>query len=250
MVVSREGGSAPVTSVTALPSLNSLLTPRALWAFRPPPRLRLMTDSEVTTESLSRAQRRQQRNRQALVDAARHLFAGRGYEATTIADIAQAADLGFGTFYLYFHGKEAILEAVLEDGISQVAEALQEADPPNVAPADALVSVSERFIRLIRSHRDLLTLTGQPARDGHGRRSRPLAELLTRTFQRVIERGMADGSFTVGDARIAARAITGMHIQLLVTAERDSNERALIETIPSLALGGLRHAESARRYEQ
>lgn len=208
-----------------------------------------MADSRLTTESLSRAQRRQQRNRQALVQAARRLFASKGYEATAIADIAQAADLGFGTFYLYFPAKEAILEAVLEEGIDQIAEALEHPDTRAMTPDEALVTVSERYIRLVRSHRDLLTLTGQPARNANGRRSRPLVELLTRTFQEIIERGLAEGTFTVADARVAACAVTGMHIQLLFTAEREANERSLIETIPSLALGGLRHAESTRRHE-
>ena len=75
-----------------------------------------MPASEVIDESVSRTERRRTRNRDALVAAARRLFAQDGFEATTIAGIAQAADLGFGTFYRYFADKEAALEAVLEDG--------------------------------------------------------------------------------------------------------------------------------------
>ena len=41
---------------------------------------------------------------------------GDGFEATTIADIAEAADLGFGTFYRYFPDKEAVLEASSRTG--------------------------------------------------------------------------------------------------------------------------------------
>lgn len=217
-------------------------------ALPPTPTLIVMAESQPMIESLSRARRRQQRNRLALMDAARRLFAGRGFDATTIADIAEGADLGFGTFYLYFPSKDAILEAVLDDGMDEIAGEL-EAEDVQLLPADqALFAVSRRYIALIRNHRDLLTLTGQhlPRR---GRRGRPLAELLSRLFKGIIERGIIEGTFTVADAAIAARAITGMHIQLLFAAERDADRQALAETLPALALGGLRYAGAIRRQE-
>jgi AcrR family transcriptional regulator len=188
-----------------------------------------MRTSEPTAESPSRVQRRQKRNRAALVKAARRLFARNGFEPTTIADIAEAADLGFGTFYLYFASKEALLEAALDDGIAEIAKALQ---APEIAamPADeALATVSRRYIHLIRSHRSLL------------------AELLNQVFEGIIQRGVSEGAFTIGDAGIAAGAIAGMHIQLLFSTEGGSDEEPLLQTLPALALGGLRHAGDGRR---
>ena len=73
-----------------------------------------MSVSNVITESTSRP------NGSARATAMRSLrpparsSLERGFEATTIAEIAEAADLGFGTFYRYFPDKEAVLEAVLE----------------------------------------------------------------------------------------------------------------------------------------
>ena len=64
-----------------------------------------MSPSDLTIESVSRVDRKRAKNRDALVDAARGLFARHGFETTTIAAIAEAADLGFGTFYRYFPDK-------------------------------------------------------------------------------------------------------------------------------------------------
>ncbi len=205
-----------------------------------------MRKSEPTAESPSRVQRRQKRNRAALVKAARRLFAQNGFEATTIADIAEAADLGFGTFYLYFTNKEALLEAALDDGVAEIAEALQAPEIAAMPAEEALVTVSTRYIRLIRSHRSLLALTVQhlPSRGPGGR---PLAELLNRVFEGIIQRGVSEGAFAVGDARVAARAIAGMHIQLLFSAESGLAEEPLLQTLPALALGGLRHAGDGKR---
>jgi AcrR family transcriptional regulator len=49
------------------------------------------------------------RTRQALVDAAYELFSDRGFEATTIADIAARAEVGTRTFFGYFPTKEDVL---------------------------------------------------------------------------------------------------------------------------------------------
>jgi AcrR family transcriptional regulator len=56
-------------------------------------------------------ERKKQRTRQALIDAAVRLFEERGYEATTVADIAAAAEVTPRTFFLHFPAKEAVVFA-------------------------------------------------------------------------------------------------------------------------------------------
>ncbi len=54
-------------------------------------------------------ERKRERTRAAIVAAGTKLFATAGYDATTIADIAAAADIGTRTFFSYFSGKEELL---------------------------------------------------------------------------------------------------------------------------------------------
>jgi AcrR family transcriptional regulator len=58
-------------------------------------------------------ERKKQRTRQALRQAALKLFLERGFEATTIADITAAADVAPRTFFSYFQTKE---DVVLDEG--------------------------------------------------------------------------------------------------------------------------------------
>jgi AcrR family transcriptional regulator len=69
---------------------------------------------------MTRTERRRATTRGKLVAAARQVFAAKGFYAATISDITEAADVGFGTFYLHFPGKEAIFAAVVEEGFDQL----------------------------------------------------------------------------------------------------------------------------------
>jgi AcrR family transcriptional regulator len=62
--------------------------------------------------ALPRRQRIKLQNRQFILDGARRLFAGQGYDAVTVRDIIRATPLAAGTFYNYFTSKEDVREAL------------------------------------------------------------------------------------------------------------------------------------------
>lgn len=78
----------------------------------------------------TRVERRKEETRQRIVRAAFELFSAKGLEATTVAEISQAADIGKGTFFTYFPSKEAVFSAVghllLERMQAAVSASLQE----------------------------------------------------------------------------------------------------------------------------
>jgi AcrR family transcriptional regulator len=55
-------------------------------------------------------------NREAILKAAKRVFAELGYEAATVRDIIRGTELASGTFYNYFRSKEEVFEALSDDG--------------------------------------------------------------------------------------------------------------------------------------
>src|SRR5688572_15949138 len=82
-------------------------------------------------------ERKKQQTRQAIHRAAMKLFAERGFEATTIADIAAAADIAPRTFFSYFASKEEAVFPKFEPMYADFDRTLRER-PPGTTALDAL----------------------------------------------------------------------------------------------------------------
>jgi AcrR family transcriptional regulator len=153
----------------------------------------------------NRIERRRQQTHDALVAAAREVFAARGVDASTIADITEAADVAKGSFYNYFDAKDDVLRAVvattlaeLGDALDQLTEALRQ-DPARV------ISVCVRHT--LRACVEDPTVGWFLLRAGE---TLSVGEAAIGPFgRRDIGRGVASGRFRVDDAELAGTMIGG-----------------------------------------
>ncbi|WP_377273024.1 TetR/AcrR family transcriptional regulator [Peterkaempfera sp. SMS 1(5)a] len=87
---------------------------------------------------MSLRDRKRARTRQALIDAATELFGRQGYDETTVADIAAAAEIGTRTFFSYFASKEELLFPDSDARVQAVADAIA-TRTPDEGPAEVLL---------------------------------------------------------------------------------------------------------------
>jgi AcrR family transcriptional regulator len=78
-------------------------------------------------------ERKKQRTREAIVEAAMRLFDERGYDNTTIADIAAEADIAPRTFFGYFPAKEAVVFSDVDADFTDLSRRLTERAPGETA---------------------------------------------------------------------------------------------------------------------
>ena len=71
-----------------------------------------------TKKSTGRRALRQAQTRSHLLRAAQAVFSRVGLAEATIAQITEKADVGFGTFYLYFSSKEDAYRAIIVEGFA------------------------------------------------------------------------------------------------------------------------------------
>ncbi len=101
---------------------------------------------------------------QALKDAARRLFAERGYLNTKITDITAAAGRSAGSFYNHFASKEQLLQALMEDFAQDGDSAAeQQAHSPDFTDPAAVRFHVESFWQFARRHWPVLRAVRQAA---------------------------------------------------------------------------------------
>jgi len=118
----------------------------------------------ATADGCRPLRRDAERNRRRILDAARDVFADRGF-AATLDDVAHAAGLGVGTVYRRFPDKDALVEALFEERITGLVELAEQAALAEDAWA-GLAGFLEAASRLMASDRGLRQAVMSPH---HGR---------------------------------------------------------------------------------
>ena len=148
-----------------------------------------------------------------LVRAAAQLFREKGFEGTTIRDIAGAVGMQSGSPFYHFANKHELLMAVMEEGLRLGLERSRA-----VVEAEGLTAV-ERFRQLVRAHYGILHETGSdfipvmlydwrslPA--AYRRRIVELKDRYDALWQATLDALHAEGRLGA-DARIARLMILG-----------------------------------------
>jgi AcrR family transcriptional regulator len=80
-------------------------------------------------------ERKKARTRQVIADAAARLFAERGYERVSVAEVARTAEVSEQTVYNYFQTKEALVTDRDEPLQAELCRRIRERDPDSTAAA-------------------------------------------------------------------------------------------------------------------
>ena len=181
-----------------------------------------MTDmTEVHVKQDGLRERKKAKTRAAIRQHALRLFREQGYSATTIEQIAYAAEVSPATFFRYFPSKE---DVILQDDLDIVTLEALEAQPPELSPiaafraaaAATLASLSAEDIARFRDTAELTVTVPEV-------RARAIDEFV-RTINQIASAiarrtGRSSDDFEV---RSVAGAIIGVIMSVTITADEDT----------------------------
>jgi len=171
--------------------------------------------------------------RDALIEAAKVLFTTRGYETTTMAEVAKQAGVGVGTVYLYFKNKSDLLYAVKGDWEHEFLSFMQQPEIQAIPHHLRARPFVEAAFAQCELHTDMIQFMGmQPELIGdwnaqdHG--------LIVEALEGLFEEAIAAGAFRQVDPHAAAVVSFGMVNQALLQCyvqENGQNKQLYIDTL-------------------
>jgi AcrR family transcriptional regulator len=177
--------------------------------------------SAVTTPRAPTVDRRVRKTRAALRSAFVSLVLERGYDAVTVEDLAERADVARATFYAHFSDKEELLTTMFEEMTSEVTQRVTQVEGAPEAPRVDLV---RDLYEHAEAYRDLYLICLRGAGDGRARAA--YLDVITPGAEVVYtQRQRAQGNEPLLPLRLICRGYAGAHVALLEEwLERDDRE--------------------------
>lgn len=203
--------------------------------------------SETIPGGDDRADRMRQQRRAQIIQAAKEVFAERGYHNASINEIIRRASIARGTFYLYFTGKHNVFDSILGQALQELRSGIRRidtaegADPPQVQLRASLVRVFEyilgdpHFAQLIVSNR----LAPDPE---IGDRATKFYSEVQEMIEHSLEQGIEMGMVRTCDTKLIASALLGTAlgiVQHIVGSEDAPGIDAVVDELIAFVLRGV-----------
>ena len=167
-----------------------------------------MSDT-VTSADGRPLSKRGERTRRRLLEAAEAVFADLGYHDASIVKLTEAAEVGQGTFYLYFASKKEIFDELVVDLNHRVRQAMTEGASQGTTRAEMERLGFAAFFRFTAEHPALYRIIRQ-AEFVSPETLVTHYDRLMRPYAAGLEQAMEAGEIAQGDAEVLAWSLMGI----------------------------------------
>lgn len=190
-----------------------------------------------------------------IIYAARESFLSRGYEATTIADIAQNAGVSVTTIYQHFNSKADLFKALIsdfsfQDVLEEIVEGLRDKQLRTKEDVRSLlIQLAKLYIKMHEDNEDIFRLVLDETRNFPeiGKKyNQQLVKPLTNLTERLIAYAIDQGLFKTVDTGVASHAFYGLFFIFHLTQDLLEGEDILnfpqkkrTETLVDIYLNGV-----------
>jgi AcrR family transcriptional regulator len=189
-----------------------------------------------------------------MLETARRLFWEKGYNATSMRDIAISYGCRPANIYNFFSDKEEILFEVLREEMEQIIHPIKHLEQDDgSSPIEQLRFVIESHLKVTLSYRRSSGLLFDVALDSLSPAKRKtiidFRDTYDRIIRKVIRRGIDTGYFPDVDVRLAGFMIASMitRTRIWFHPKKGVSVSELSDFISKFTLNGLRSSDPKRR---
>lgn len=169
--------------------------------------------------SSDRSRLQKDAKRTALMQASVRIFAEKGYQAATIRDIVQAANVAVGTFYFYFPDKETLFVHLYEETAQFLLQAIQQALQTRATLPQQFQAGLQAYVNIAIFEPaviQLLLVGGVGAVPALAERQAAFRQRLIAIWQRPLDQALAQSLIVPQNTRRAAEALTGAFDEVIL----------------------------------
>lgn len=181
-------------------------------------------------------------NREAILVAARTVFADLGYGATSVRDIIRKTGLASGTFYNYFRSKEEVFEALMDEGMRRIRPRLRAERIRSRTFEDFIHNAYRTYFEYLAMDGDTFQVMRRNPNTMRVRMDSPEIIAGFEEIREYIEEDIRNGALPEVDAEYLMAAVVGIAMEvgdrMLRRPEMDPEHAAAFST--ALVLAGVR----------
>lgn len=149
--------------------------------------------------------------RRAIIEAASNIFAKKGYEDTTIAEIAEAAGVAVGTVYLYFHNKREIYTSVSLDWVVLLAAVFEDSTITTLPIEQVPRAMIEATFRICHQNSEQMSLFHVDIQSQEEIQKHKAAdELITKALDSFFRQAIAQDQLPPFDTEMYTKILFGL----------------------------------------
>jgi AcrR family transcriptional regulator len=196
----------------------------------------------VSSEPRTAPARSRTETRRRLVDAATGLFAKQGLHGVTSHEIARAAGVAAGTFYLHFQDKEALFREVVFEAALKLRSRMERAAAASPDPGVAVRARAGELLAFAEENRSLVQILFGRNHEAAGV-GVDVLEFLAEEIERNLRARGSAGLLAQGiDPGVAAQALVGMRARIVAWWAEEPGRiprEAVIESLSRIQVSGI-----------
>jgi AcrR family transcriptional regulator len=184
----------------------------------------------------------QARRRKEISHTSVHLFLSKGFNETSMREIAEAAGIGKSTLYDYFPSKPDILLSFVENEIQRLTEQAKEIAKQNVGAKEKLRQMMFAYMEYLAANEDFymkLSTEVQRLAQNNLERIQRKRHALQDMLRDIIEKGVQEGAFRQVDSLLATRVIFTALTPAIYTTRPSGSRQQMMEEAFTLMLKGI-----------